>query len=67
MRNLQDLFGFATPQAICKWQHGKASPTIDNLVVLATVLGVRIDEILVLINTDDSAIISSSILSKTSD
>ena len=48
VRNLQDIFGFATPQAIYKWQHGTALPTIDNLVVLASVLGVRIDDILVM-------------------
>lgn len=47
VRDLQDVFGFATPQAIYKWQHGTALPTIDNLVVLAAVLGVAIDEILV--------------------
>lgn len=45
---LQDIFGFHTPQAIYKWQHGKALPTIDNLVVLASVLNVRIDDILVI-------------------
>ncbi len=48
VRDLQDVFGFATPQAIYKWQHGTALPTIDNLVVLAAVLGVAIDEILVI-------------------
>ena len=48
VRDLQDVFGFATPQAIYKWQHGTALPTIDNLVVLASVLGVRIDDILVI-------------------
>ena len=48
VRDLQDVFGFATPQAIYKWQHGTALPTIDNLVVLASVLGVRIDDILVM-------------------
>lgn len=47
VRQLQDIFGFSTPQAIYKWQHGTALPTIDNLVVLASVLGVRIDDILV--------------------
>lgn len=47
VKDLQDVFGFATPQAIYKWQHGTALPTIDNLVVLAAVLGVRIDDILV--------------------
>lgn len=48
VKELQDIFGFATPQAIYKWQHGAAMPTIDNLVVLATLLNVRIDDILVL-------------------
>ncbi|MBE5932432.1 MAG: helix-turn-helix transcriptional regulator [Lachnospiraceae bacterium] len=47
VKDLQDVFGFATPQAIYKWQHGTAMPTIDNLVVLATLLGVKIDDILV--------------------
>ena len=47
VRDLQDVFGFGSPQAIYKWQHGTAMPTIDNLVVLADVLQVRIDDILV--------------------
>ncbi len=48
VRDLQNLFGFATPQAIYKWQHGTALPAIDNMVVLAAVLGVKIDDILVI-------------------
>ena len=47
VRDLQDVFGFATPQAIYKWQHGTAMPTIDNLVVLSALLQVKIDDILV--------------------
>lgn len=47
VKDLQDVFGFATPQAIYKWQHGTALPTIDNLVVLAAVFGVPVDDILV--------------------
>ncbi len=47
VRDLQDIFGFATPQAIYKWQQGAALPTIDNLVVLAAVLQVRLEDILV--------------------
>ena len=47
VRDLQDVFGIGTPQSIYKWQHGTAMPTIDNLVVLADVLQVRIDDILV--------------------
>ena len=48
VRDLQDIFGFATPQTIYKWQHGTAMPTIDNLVVLAAVLDVPMDEIIVI-------------------
>lgn len=48
VKDLQDIFGFGTPQAIYKWQHGATLPTIDNLVVLASVLGVRIDDIIVI-------------------
>ncbi len=48
VRELQDIFGFATPQAIYKWQHGRAIPTVDNLVVLAAVLGVSMDEIIII-------------------
>jgi len=48
VRQLQEIFGFSTPQALYKWQHGTALPTIDNLVVLAAVLGVKVDDILVM-------------------
>ena len=44
---LQAVFGFSTPQAIYKWQRGAAMPTLDNMVVLAAVFGVTIDEILI--------------------
>ena len=47
VRDLKDVFGFATPQAIYKWQHGTAMPTIDTLVVLAALLQVKVDDILV--------------------
>lgn len=50
VKDLQNIFGFATPQAIYKWQQGSALPSIDNLVVLAAVLQVSLDDILV-VNT----------------
>ena len=48
VKDLQDMFGFATPQAIYKWQRGTALPTVDNLVALASILQVRLDDILVI-------------------
>ena len=42
VRDLQNIFGFSTPQAIYKWQRGDAMPTLDNMLVLAAVFGVAI-------------------------
>ena len=47
VKDLQAIFGFSTPQAIYKWQRGAALPTVDNLVALALLFGVRIEDILV--------------------
>ena len=47
VRDLQNILGFTNPQAIYKWQNGDSLPSIDNLVILAAVFGVTVDEILV--------------------
>ena len=47
VKDMQMVFGFATPQAIYKWIHGTSMPTIDNLVILSAMLGVTLDEIVV--------------------
>ena len=47
VKDLADIFGFATPQAVYKWQHGVTMPTLDNMVVLSAVFGVPMDEIVV--------------------
>ncbi len=44
--DIQSVFGFNTPQAIYKWMRGDTMPTIDNIVVLADVLGVEICDII---------------------
>ena len=45
--DIQMVFGFNSPQAFYKWQNGAALPTVDNLIVLAALFGVLIDDILV--------------------
>ena len=45
--NLQQIFGFSTPQAIYKWQRGTALPTLDNMVILSAVFHTNINNILV--------------------
>ena len=46
VRDMQNVFGVATPQAIYKWIHGTAMPTIDNMVILAAMFGVTLDDII---------------------
>ena len=46
--DVQARCGFNTPQAIFKWMRGEAMPSIDNLVILAHILGVSIDKIIII-------------------
>lgn len=46
VKDIQKIFGFSTPQAIYKWIHGKSLPSIDNLLILANVFDVNIEDIL---------------------
>ena len=50
VHDLQMVFGFNSLQAIYKWQNGAALPTVDNLIVLAALLHVRIDDILITVD-----------------
>lgn len=47
VNKMQETFGFNTPQAIYKWFRGDAMPTIDNLVILASILDTTIDNIII--------------------
>ena len=51
VRDMQMAFGFLTPQAIYKWIHGTALPSIDNLIILADMLNVTMDEIVIVDRT----------------
>lgn len=48
VKDLQNVFGFSTPQAIYKWQKGITLPTIDNLVLLASLFSVPMEDIIVI-------------------
>ena len=47
VRDLQAALGFASPRAIYKWREGQALPTLDNMVILAVLLGRPMEEIIV--------------------
>ena len=40
VKNIQDVLGFNTPQALYKWERGLTLPTLDNLVILAELFNV---------------------------
>lgn len=46
VKEMQKIFGFETPQAIYKWIHGRNLPTVDNLIVLAEIFNVTVEDIL---------------------
>ena len=54
VQDLQNVFGFSSPQAIYKWQRGDAMPTLDNLVILASVFGTTMDDIVIRNGTIDT-------------
>ena len=60
VKELQSIFGFGTPQAIYKWQHGTALPTVDNLVLLSAIFNVSIDEILIIENSNRGTVCVSA-------
>ena len=47
VQDLQNIFGFSSPQALYKWQRGEAMPTLDNLVILASVFDTTMDAIVI--------------------
>ena len=47
VNDLQEKLKLATSQAIYRWQRGETIPSIDNLIVLADIFGVTVDEIIV--------------------
>lgn len=48
VKDIQQKFGFYTPQAVYKWINGDSLPTLDNLVILTAILHVSINDILVI-------------------
>ena len=48
VKDIQIKLGLACPQGIYKWFDGKTLPSLDNLVILATIFNVKIDDILVI-------------------
>jgi len=44
-QDIQVFCGFTTRNAVYKWLSGQSMPTIDNLVIIAQLFGVQLDDI----------------------
>lgn len=47
VKDIQKIMGFASPYPVYKWINGKNLPTLDNLIALAELFGVKMDDIVV--------------------
>ena len=47
VKDIQQHFGFESPQAVYKWQRGVTMPSIENLIELAKLLGVSVEKLVV--------------------
>lgn len=47
VREIQNIFNFSSPEAIYSWESQKYLPSIDNMIVIAAIYGVKIDELIV--------------------
>lgn len=46
VKDVQNVFGFSTPQAIYKWQRGETLPSLENLIALSRIFSVPMESIL---------------------
>lgn len=47
VKEVQKKLGFNTSMAVYKWQYGRTLPTVDNLVRLADLFNVKMDDIII--------------------
>ena len=47
VKDVQKTFGFASAYPVYKWINGQNLPDLNNLVALADLLNVKVDEILI--------------------
>ena len=55
VKELADIFGFATPQAIYKWQRGATLPSIENLLALSRLFNTTIEDIIQELGEEDKS------------
>lgn len=47
VKQLTEMIGISSIQAVYRWERGEALPSIDNLMILSTIFNTPLDEIIV--------------------
>ena len=47
VREIQNILSFSSPEAVYAYEKGKYLPTIDNMIILADIYGVTVDDFIV--------------------
>ena len=47
VREIQNILSFSSPEAVYAYEKGKYLPSIDNMIILADVYGVTVDDFIV--------------------
>lgn len=47
VREIQNFLNFSSPEAVYAYEKGKYLPSIDNLIILADVFDVKVDDLIV--------------------
>lgn len=48
VRDIQEIMEFADPTTIYRWEKGICLPTIDNLIILARLFNLHVEDILII-------------------
>ena len=46
VKEIQEVYGIESTQAIYKWIHGRNLPTVDKFIIIAEIFDVTVDDIL---------------------
>lgn len=60
VRDLCDALGLASVQSVYKWERGITLPNLDNMIFLAAILDVRLDDLIITVGNNDAGFSSET-------
>lgn len=60
VQDVCDALCLSSVQTVYKWERGVGIPNLDNLILLAAVLGVRLDDLIITVGNNDAGFSSET-------